>query len=377
MKPNVLEFFIMLPKYYFCYDKIKSKSLLRRVKIMTVTIKEVAKLAKVAPSTVSRVISNNPRISEATKRKVKKVMEELGYHPNLNARSLSSKTTQTIGLVMPSSGDVVFQNPFFSTVLQGISEGAHEKKYALQMTTGRSEQETFEAVIEMVQGKRVDGMILLHSKVEDQVIMYLRKMGFPFVVIGKPAKYPEEIAHVDNDNVGAMKEATDYLIKLGHQQIAFIGGSTELMVTIDRLNGYKQALKEANLPINEEYIKHEEFLREGGQEAVNELMALPQPPTALLVVDDFMALGVLNKLDELGIKVPNDISVVSFNNILLSEMSKPPLTSMDINILKLGIEASRSLIQKIENSSEPAKRIIVSHKLVQRASCCPLNTSNN
>jgi DNA-binding LacI/PurR family transcriptional regulator len=106
-------------------------------------------------------------------------------------------------------------------------------------------------------------------------------------------------------------------------------------------------------------------------------MALPQPPTALLVVDDFMALGVLNKLDELGIKVPNDISVVSFNNILLSEMSKPPLTSMDINILKLGIEASRSLIQKIENSSEPAKRIIVSHKLVQRASCCPLNTSNN
>src|SRR4051812_13810677 len=377
MKPNVLEFFIVLPKYYFCYDKIKSKSLLRRVKIMTVTIKEVAKLAKVAPSTVSRVISNNPRISEATKRKVKKVMEELGYHPNLNARSLSSKTTQTIGLVMPSSGDVVFQKPFFSTVLQGISEGAHEKKYALQMTTGRSEQETFDAVIEMVQGKRVDGMILLHSKVEDQVIMYLRKMGFPFVVIGKPAKYPEEIAHVDNDNVGAMKEAADYLIELGHQQIAFIGGSTELMVTVDRLNGYKQALKEANLPINEEYIKHEEFLREGGQEAVNELMALPKPPTALLVVDDFMALGVLNKLDELGIKVPDDISVVSFNNILLSEMSKPPLTSMDINILKLGIEAARSLIRKIENSSEPTKRIIVSHKLVERSSCSRLNTSNN
>lgn len=344
---------------------------------MTVTIKEVAKLAKVAPSTVSRVIADNPRISEATKRKVKKVMEELGYHPNLNARSLSSKTTQTIGLVMPSSGDVVFQNPFFSTVLQGISEGAHEKKYALQMTTGRSEQETFEAVIEMVQGKRVDGMILLHSKVEDQVIMYLSKMDFPFVVIGKPAKYTEEIAHVDNDNVGAMKEATDFLIKLGHEKIAFIGGSTELMVTVDRLNGYKQALEEAYIPINEEYIKHEEFLREGGQEAVSELMALPERPTSLLVVDDFMALGVLNKLDELGIKVPDDVSVVSFNNILLAEMSKPPLTSMDINILKLGIEASRSLIQKIEDSSEPAKRIIVSHKLVQRSSCSPLNTSLN
>jgi DNA-binding LacI/PurR family transcriptional regulator len=340
---------------------------------MSVTIKEVAKLANVAPSTVSRVIANNPRISEATKRKVKMVMEELGYHPNLNARSLSSKATQTIGLVMPSSGDVVFQNPFFPTVLQGISEGVHEKKYALQMTTGSSEQEIFEAVIQMVQGKRVDGIILLNSKVEDKVIQYLRENGFPFVVIGKPAKYFEEITHVDNDNVHAMKEATEYLIHLGHRQIAFVGGSLELMVTVDRLNGYKQALDYANISINEEYIKHEEFLREGGQEAVSELMALQERPTALLVVDDFMALGVLNKLDELGIKVPEDISVVSFNNILLSEMSKPALTSMDINILKLGFEASKSLIEKVENSSEPTKRIIIPHQMVERSSCSRIN----
>ncbi|WP_160719437.1 LacI family DNA-binding transcriptional regulator [Bacillus sp. USDA818B3_A] len=336
---------------------------------MSVTIKEVAKLANVAPSTVSRVIANNPRISEATKRKVKKVMEELGYHPNLNARSLSSKATQTIGLVMPSSGDVVFQNPFFPTVLQGISEGVHEKKYALQMTTGRSEQDIFEAVIQMVQGKRVDGMILLNSKLDDQVIEYLREMDFPFVVIGKPSKYTEEITHVDTDNVLSMKEATEYLIQLGHSQIAFIGGNPDLMVTVDRLNGYKQALSAANIPHQEEYIKHEEFLREGGQVAVKELMALPQRPTALLVVDDFMALGVLNTLDELGIKVPEELSVVSFNNILLSEMSKPPLTSMDINILKLGFEASRSLIEKVENSAEPTKRIIIAHQMVERSSC--------
>ena len=347
---------------------------IRRVEKMAVTIKEVAKLANVAPSTVSRVIANNPRISEATKRKVKKVMEELGYHPNLNARSLSRKATQTIGLVMPSSGDVVFQNPFFPTVLQGISEGVLETKYALQMTTGRTQEEIFEAVIQMVQGKRVDGMILLNSKVEDKVIEYLREIQFPFVVIGKPAKYIDEITHVDNDNVRAMKEATEYLIHLGHRQIAFIGGNPELMVTVDRLNGYKHALEDANIPINEKYIKHEEFLREGGKEAVGELMALQQRPDALLVVDDFMALGVLNKLDELGIKVPEGISVVSFNNILLSEMSKPPLTSIDINILKLGMEASRSLIEKVENHTEPTKRIIIPHRLVERSSCSSLKT---
>lgn len=332
----------------------------------------MAKLANVVPSTVSRVIANSPRISEATKRKVIKAMEELGYHPNLNARSLASQLTQTIGLVMPSSGDVVFQNPFFPTVLQGISVGAHEKKYALQMTTGKSEKETLEAVIQMVQGKRVDGMILLKSKVEDKVISYLKGRNFPFVLIGKPFKDVEEITHVDNDNFRAMQEATEYLIMQGHHQIAFIGGSLELVLTVERLLGYEQALRKAGIELKNEYIIHEEFLREGGQEAVRELMSLENPPTALVVVDDFMALGVLNTLDELGVKVPEDLSIVSFNNVLLAEMSKPPLTSVDINIFDLGYQASKNLIQKIENSDEPTKRIIISHKLIERLSCSHL-----
>jgi DNA-binding LacI/PurR family transcriptional regulator len=212
-------------------------------------------------------------------------------------------------------------------------------------------------------------MILLNSNVEDKVITYLRKIDFPFVIIGKPSKHVEEITHVDNDNVRAMREATEYLIDHGHRDIAFIGGSLELMVTVDRLNGYKEALKNANIPIKNEYILHEEFRREGGQEAVSELMALAQRPTSLVVVDDFMALGVLSTLNELGIKVPEEISVVSFNNVLLAELSNPPLTSVDINIFGLGYQASKSLIQRIENSNEPTKRIIVAHKLVERLSC--------
>ncbi|GHI00710.1 LacI family DNA-binding transcriptional regulator [Neobacillus kokaensis] len=342
---------------------------------MTVTIKDVARLANVAPSTVSRVIADSPRISEETKQKVKDAMEQLGYHPNLNARNLASKSTQTIGLVMPSSKDVGFQNPFFPTVLQGISEGAQEKNYALHMTTGKSEKEILEAVIHMVQGRRVDGVVLLTSRVEDQVVSYLRTRKFPFVLIGKPYKDIEEITHVDNDNVRAMKEATDYLIQLGHQQIAFIGGTKELIVTVDRQDGYEKALQEADIPVKGEYIVHEEFLREGGQEAVRELMALKKPPTALVVADDFMALGVLNTLDELGIRVPDDISIVSFNNVLLAEMAKPPLTSVDINIFELGYQASKNLIQLVENEKEPTKRLIISHRLVERSSCTELNTA--
>ena len=336
---------------------------------MAVTIKDVAKLAKVAPSTVSRVIANNPRISEKTKKKVREAMDELGYHPNFIARSLASQSTQAIGLVMPSSTDVVFQNPFFPTVLRGLSEGAHEKHYALYMTTGKTDNEILDGVTQMVQGGRVDGVVLLYSKIEDKVLMYLQERGIPFVVIGKPFKHVEEITHVDNDNFRATKEVTEYLIQLGHDHIAFVGGNLNLVVTVERLLGYEKALREAGISLNDEYIVHEEFLREGGQEAVRELLSLKVPPTALVVADDLMALGVLNTLDEMGIKVPEDISIISFNNVLVSEMSRPPLTSVDINIFDLGFEAARSLIQKIENPKEPIKRIIIPHQIVKRFSC--------
>jgi DNA-binding LacI/PurR family transcriptional regulator len=336
---------------------------------MAVTIKDVAKVANVAPSTVSRVIANSPRISEKTKERVREVMDQLGYHPNFIARSLASQSTRAIGLVMPSSTDVVFQNPFFPTVLSGLSEGAHSKQYALHMTTGKTEDEIFDGVVAMVQGGRVDGVILLYSKVEDRVIAYLRERDFPFVVIGKPFKDDENISYVDNDNFKAGKEVTEHLIQLGHDRIGFIGGNLDLVVTVERLLGYEKALRNSGISLIDEYIVNDEFLRESGQDAVKVLLSLEKPPTAMVVADDLMALGVLNKLDELGISVPDDISIVSFNNVLIAEMARPPLTSVDINIFDLGYQATKSLIQKIENPGEPIKRIIVPFKIVPRFSC--------
>jgi len=336
---------------------------------MAVTIKDVAKLANVAPSTVSRVIANSPRISEKTKQKVREAMEQLSYHPNFIARSLASQSTQTIGLVMPSATDVVFQNPFFPTVLRGLSEGAHEKQYGLYMTTGKTDEEIYDGVVQMVQGGRVDGVVLLYSKVEDKILTYLQSQDIPFVVIGKPFKNVEEITHVDNDNFRATKEVTEYLIGLGHDHIAFVGGNLNFVVTVERLLGYEKALRDHHIPLNNDYIVHEQFLREGGQEAVRELLSLSTPPTALVVADDLMALGVLNTLDEMGIVVPEDISIVSFNNVLLSEMSRPPLTSVDINIFDLGYEAAKSLIQMIKNPKEPIKRIIIPYELIKRHTC--------
>ncbi len=336
---------------------------------MAVTIKDVAKAANVAPSTVSRVIADSPRISEETKRKVRKVMEELGYHPNMIARSLANQSSKAIGIIFPNSGNTAFQNPFFSEVLRGISEGVSEKHYILQFTTGRTEEEILQDVKKMVFGRLVDGMILLYSKLGDSVMKFLKEQNFPFVLVGKPFEDSEVITHVDNDNISAAKEGTEYLIRLGHRKIGFIGGDIGFMVTRNRLEGYRRALAEAGIPVNEKYLIHEEFLLEGGKEAVKELMLLDDPPTALLVIDDIMALSVLKTLSELGKKVPEDISVVSFNNVLFAELAQPPLTSVDINIFTLGIEAVKHLIQKIENPKEPVKRIIIPHRLIVRKSC--------
>ena len=336
---------------------------------MANTIKDVAKLAKVAPSTVSRVIANSPRISEDTKTRVRDAMDELKYHPNFIARSLASQSTKVIGLVLPHSSGVFFQNPFFSEVIQGLSEGVHDNHYALQMTSGKTEFDSYEGVVQMVQGGRVDGIILLYSMIDDKIMEYLTQRKFPFVVIGKPYDLVDKITHVDNDNYMAAKEATDYIIGLGHRKIGFIGGSPSLTVTLDRLNGYKEALRASDMDINEDYIIHGDFLREGGQEAVKALLRRTIPPTALLVTDDLMAVGVVNTLTEMQIEIPTEVSIVSFNNALFAEMSRPPLTSIDINIKELGYQAASNLIQLLKNENDPVKRIIIPHTLVIRQSC--------
>ncbi|CAM4015222.1 LacI family DNA-binding transcriptional regulator [Mesobacillus zeae] len=336
---------------------------------MTVTIKDVAIKANVAPSTVSRVIANNPRISEKTKKRVRKAIQELGYHPNLNARSLANQMTNSVGIVMPESASKSFQNPFFPEVIRGISSYIQSREYSLFMVTGETEEAIYEGVVKMVQGRRVDGIVLLYSRVDDKIIQYLIEKKFPFVLIGKPQQTAQDITYTDNDNYSAGREVTEYLIKLGHTHIAFIGGSPNLMVTKERLSGFREALLMADLQISNDYICHMEFLQEGGKEAVEQLFQLKQPPTAIVVTDDLMALGVLSALSEKGYSIPDDVSVISFNNVILSEISNPPLTSVDVHIFQLGYESAKSLVEKIEAPDLLPKNILVPYTIIERHSC--------
>ncbi|WP_184664850.1 LacI family DNA-binding transcriptional regulator [Texcoconibacillus texcoconensis] len=337
---------------------------------MNVTIKDVAKRANVAPSTVSRVIANSSRISQRTKDKVREAMKELGYHPNFNARSLANQNTKTLGVVMPNSANKTFQNPFFPEVIRGISSKARELDYGLYLSTGQTEEEIYQEVQNMVQGKRVDAIILLYSRVNDRVMNYLYEQHFPFTVIGRP--YDEknmDITYVNNDNYRASKMVTEYLLLLGHERIAFIGGNLDFVVTVDHMEGYKDALENAEVAVRNDFTVFHEELQEGGQEAVIDLMSLPERPTALVVADDIMTFGVLRMLDEMGISVPEDLSIISFNNVLISELSHPPMTTVDINIYGLGYEAANCAIEKIMNPEIETKQVIIPHRLVKRQSC--------
>lgn len=336
---------------------------------MEVTIKDIARLANVAPSTVSRVIADHPSISEKTKERVRAYMDEMGYHPNHQAQSLGSNITKTIGVIMPGSTNHSFQNPFFLEIIRGISNLANEKSFDILILTGTTEQEISDRVKRMVQGRKIDGFILLYSKSNDQITDYLLAKNFPFTIVGKPYKKIDSISHVDNDNIQAAKEMVDYFIDKGHQQIAFIGGNPNHVVTMDRLQGYREALQAEEIPIMDKFIIQEKSLMEGGHEAALELLTLDKKPTALLVSDDLIALGILNILAQHHIYVPKDLSIISFNNVMIAELAHPALTSVDIQVFKLGYYAGDCLIDRIKNPDEPHKRLIIPYKLVERKSC--------
>ncbi len=257
---------------------------------MPVTIKDVAKAAGVSPSTVTRVIQNKSTISDETKKRVRKAMKELNYHPNLNARSLVSSYTQVIGLVLPDDSDVFYQNPFFPSVLRGIAQVASENHYAIQIATGKDEKERLKAISQMVYGKRVDGLIFLYAQENDPLVKLVVDEQFPFLILGKSLS--PFIPLVDNDNIQAGFDATEYFIKKGCSRIAFIGGAKKLFVTQDRLKGYEQALQENQLPLDtHRTFFADEFLEEKGYNFSKQLFKYDPQTDAIIIINKWNKRG--------------------------------------------------------------------------------------
>ena len=336
---------------------------------MAVTIKDVAALAGVSPSTVSRTCKNNPSISEETKERVRKAMAELGYEPNFQASNLVSNISRTIGIILPPSQRETYEKSVYLRMIRGISQFCNQRQYISTIITGEDEQEMIQAIQTMNRSGKVDGYIVLFSRQIDPIIDYLCEEGALYVLIGKANQFINQTICIDNDNLLAGQDATEYLIRLGHEKIAFVGSNRNLICSNDRRNGYHLALMQHNIPIHPEYGIELFSLTGNTFEPIQELMKLPEPPTAVVVSDDILAVIVQYVCLGLGLSIPEDISIVSFNNTLFSHLNTPQLTTIDVNSFQLGIEAASQIINHIENPNLMATKIIVPHYLVERQSC--------
>lgn len=339
---------------------------------MSVTLKDVAALAGVSPSTASRVCKNHPSISRETKERVRKAMEELGYEPNFQSNNTEAAENKTIGIILPPSPKESFENAFHLEVIRGISQFCNQHNYMNTVITGQDELEILNALNSAVKNGNVDGYIVTYSKQDDPIIDYLYNEGLLYVVIGKAYRFANQTVYVDNDNVLAGQEATEYLLRLGHRNIAYLGSDSNLMFSADRKSGYQLALLNNNIAVNPENIIELPTIPEEHSAAIHTLLSRSERPTAALVSDDIFAVALERACMEIGISIPKDLSIISFNNSLFARLTSPPLTSIDINSVQLGIEAASQVINHIENPNLLATKIIVPHKLIERNSCVNL-----
>ena len=328
-----------------------------------VTIKDVAREAQVATSTVSRVLANSRKISEETKERVNEAIKKLNYTPSIVARGLANNRTRILAVLLPGGAEVSFENPFFVQAMKGISMYAEKEDYYIMYAFKDKKADEEEWVKKVTEGNLIDGLCLFNVKDNDITINYLKKKQFPFVVIGRPEQI-DGVLWVDNDNFAAVYNLTQKLIERGNKTIAFIGAKSDINVSKDRLNGYKQAMYSRNIEIdNELIIEMNNFTEEEGYIAAHRILE-KNKVNAIIATDDLLGFGVQRAIEELVYK---DISVVGFNNIPLSQYKNPPLASVDINSEKLGRYATKLIIDKLENRENKGYHVIETN-LIERES---------
>lgn len=337
---------------------------------MSVNIKDVAKLANVSISTVSRVINNAPNLKPETRKAVEEAIRKLNYTPNRVAQNLGGKYFNSIGVLSTRSSNQAFGNPYFSIVVQSISQVCERYNHDIMLNFSSDEKGELEKCLSMINGKVVKGFILLSSRLNHVLVEKLLELDFPFVVIGKVLD--EELANkvytVDTDNFKDSKEAVNYLIRLNHRRIGCVHAPLKYVVSKERLDGYIEAHKENNLPINYALVADGGYTVNDAYEATKKILSSPVRPTAIFATDDIKGFGVFKALNEAGLRIPDDVSLIGHNNYDIAELTQPPLTTIDVPIQQLGTIAAQVLFDLI-NGKQPSKRTILETKLIIRQSC--------
>lgn len=337
---------------------------------MAVTIKDIAAQAGVSPSTVSRVCNDNPSISKETRDRVRKVMAQLGYEPGIPAAAPSENSIRIVGIVLPPSTQNVYRNPFFLETIRGICEFCNPHQVVTTIVTSADDEEAMQAVRKLVDSQQIDGFIFLYSRQDDPVVEYLCDEGILYVVVGTPLQFQSQTICIDNDNLLASREATDYLCSLGHKRIGYLSSDNAFYHARERKSGYQLSLMQHGLVFNPEICLEFDNIMADGPERLQTLLTLPERPTAVLSDDDILALVLEQQCIRMGLRIPEDISILSFNNSLYTSMTSHPLTCVDVNSFQLGFEAASQILNHVENPNLMATKIIVPHRIVDRGSCC-------
>ena len=326
---------------------------------MAITIRDVAKKAGVAPSTVSRVVADSSSISDKTKQKVRKVMQELNYFPNANAQRLASSRSKTFGLVLPLATDAFYQNPFFPTVLRGINYAMAKNDYSILLSSGQTDVQRLNHIQKIVYGKQVEGLIFLYAAKDDPLLNFAQHAGCPSVVIGSPDN--SKVHLVDNDNEKLGQLATEHLIQKGCEKIAYIGGDMNQFFISDRLNGYKRALKENNLHYIEEYIYNDlVFLPLAGYNLVNTILK-SETFDGIVIADELVASGVQKALLEKDFTHIKTVSFKAFEQQLDTPTAEESYINLNSHLL--GNRAVEILFDSLEDTNKSNERYI--HEYVE------------
>lgn len=314
---------------------------------MPVTIKDIARHANVSHSTVSRALHGNSLISDKTAERIRQAAHELGYRPSAAARSLKTRRSQALGVIVSSIDD-----PFFGEVLQGIEEVAQNKGYSLFMAASQRDPEREQAIVQAMSEHRVDGVIICSASFKPEQNRQFKEFGVPIVVVNNQAAedYRYSIYH---DDVDGSRQITRHLIDLGHQHIAYLGNSSSGRTNLDRLSGFEMEMGLAEIPIPDGYIY--EIPGGGPQDGllgVEHFLNLQMQPTALICFNDMMAIGVLKGLHQAGLRVPEDISLTGFDNIVFSNFTPPALTTFDQPKKFIGAEAARLVLELLSETAD-------------------------
>ena len=325
-----------------------------------ITLKMVAEKAGVSVNTASRAINNKSDINEETKKRILKVAQELGYVRNGTAVALRTKKTGTIGVVIADN-----RNPFYAEVLNGMEEAAREKNYHIILANTQRDYKKEEEAINLLLAKRVDGLLITPVQDRDDDIKNLIDANIPFVVVGRDFENIEVDA-IYNDEVKGGFLATEYLIKKGHKKIAFINGFLHKSPARGRLEGYKKALKKYGIPLDDALVSAGDIDIKDGYERTRQLFEKGLDFTAIFAYNDMMAFGVMQAIKEKGLRIPEDIGLVGYDDIPFSSLISPSLTTIRLNKQELGIESVKLLFSRMNGNRKKAKKIMLDVELIIR-----------